>query len=493
MNEIKNKFKFKNIYSLIICLIFIIAIGLRIYVCALNPSLWFDEVALAMNVIDKTVLGCFGPLLLTQAAPPLFLILTKIFVKIFGLHDFSFRIVSFLASIASVFLFYAVVKEYFEKNWTRVVALFIWATSVQLLTYTKEFKPYSLDVFFVLLLLIFFLKYNPEKYTYKKNMFLGTALAVVPWFSFGALFVMASYLFISLLKYFKSNLKKFLLFALPQLISIFVYGIFLHRFYTNSGMNNCWESFFVETNSSIHSFLSLIALNFRIYYTQTTIPLLLVILIVVSSFLIFRKAKDKCAFLVLPVLLIMVLHLFKIYPFFGRVILFLYPFLLLLTFKALDLISWQKKILSIVVIVVYIAFFYFAGYFTNYFKYVLYKDQYCTEELRPLLDIVKQNRKPNELICLLSSTEDAFNYYNIYFKFKRGTYFPIANEESPAAEYYEELNMLEKGETYWLILTHDPKKLDRVEVIERWIREHCLLYQKYDKNCNFMYKIKKIK
>lgn len=493
MEKVKNKF---DVYSITVIAIFILAVGLRIYVNFLTPSFWLDEAALARNVINKSFLGCFLPLDLAQAASPLFLVVSKMSVKIFGLHDFSFRIVPFLASIASVFVFYKVTNEYFVAKWTKLIALFVWAVNIELIYYAKEFKPYSLDVLFTLIILLFYLKYNPIKSTYRNNLFSGLILGIFPWFSFGSFFVLLSFIVIGFFSYCKSDLKKFLAFIFPQFISFIMFVFFISRAYEfniDLSIYNFWRPFFAETNSSLSSFLSLIPMSLKFYFSDTTIWLVIVVLIVVGAFLIFKKSKTKCAFLILPGAVMLGLHLLRIYPFFGRLILFLFPLILLLIIKPLDLINSQKQLLSLAVVFMYVLFFFSTGYLGSYYKELFSKNTYCCEELRPLLNIAKLNKSREDIICLLSASNIAFEYYNVYFKFHKNEYFEFINENTPDNKYCNKMNNLENGKTYWFILSHDPRKWERKEIVEKWVKTHGILYKKYCVGESYMYKIKKIK
>src|SRR5262249_6781698 len=50
-----------------------VGLGLRLYHYLRDPSMWHDEAALVLNVLDKGFRSLWGPLFFAEAAPPLFL------------------------------------------------------------------------------------------------------------------------------------------------------------------------------------------------------------------------------------------------------------------------------------------------------------------------------------------------------------------------------------------------------------------------------------
>src|SRR5262245_52189814 len=67
-----------------------------------EPPVWHDEAALLVNVIDKTFLEQLGPLYWAEAAPPLFLWLSRLVALVCGDGTFALRLPPFLASCASL-------------------------------------------------------------------------------------------------------------------------------------------------------------------------------------------------------------------------------------------------------------------------------------------------------------------------------------------------------------------------------------------------------
>ena len=67
------------------------------------PSVWQDEAAIVLNILNKSYGELLGPLSLHQAAPPLFLWLEKAVCACLGDGPYAFRLPPYLASCAALF------------------------------------------------------------------------------------------------------------------------------------------------------------------------------------------------------------------------------------------------------------------------------------------------------------------------------------------------------------------------------------------------------
>jgi hypothetical protein len=129
-----------------------LGLGLRLYHYLRNPSMWHDEAALVLNVIDKNFGELLGSLSFAEAAPPLFLWIEKAAVLSLGDSTYALRLVPFLASCGSLLLLLPVAQRLLRPAavpW----ALLLFACSDHLLWHSCEAKPYAVDVLATSLLL----------------------------------------------------------------------------------------------------------------------------------------------------------------------------------------------------------------------------------------------------------------------------------------------------------------------------------------------------
>jgi hypothetical protein len=116
----------------------------RIVRYAADRSLWRDECALAVNVLERSFAGLLRPLD-DQVAPLGFLVLSKATVSLFGSSEYALRLVPLAAGLASLPLFHLAVREFLGRG-EAAVALMLFSLSEPLIFYSSEVKQYASDV-----------------------------------------------------------------------------------------------------------------------------------------------------------------------------------------------------------------------------------------------------------------------------------------------------------------------------------------------------------
>lgn len=132
-----------------------IGLGLRLYHYLRNPSMWHDEAALVLNVLDKDFRALLGPLSFSEAAPPLFLWIERAVALGVGDGTYALRLVPFLASCATLLLFAQAACSVLRPAavpW----AVLLFACSDHVLWHSCEAKPYAVDIFAATALLAVF-------------------------------------------------------------------------------------------------------------------------------------------------------------------------------------------------------------------------------------------------------------------------------------------------------------------------------------------------
>ena len=80
-----------------------------------NRPLWGDEAKLALNIVNRdAVTLATMPLDYGQSAPPLFLVVERTLVVIFGNHELVLRAFPFAASLGALWLFSRIVQREFQ-------------------------------------------------------------------------------------------------------------------------------------------------------------------------------------------------------------------------------------------------------------------------------------------------------------------------------------------------------------------------------------------
>ncbi|HWB54421.1 MAG TPA: glycosyltransferase family 39 protein, partial [Tepidisphaeraceae bacterium] len=104
----------------------LLGIALRILRFTQGRALWLDEVFLVNNLIHKSAIGLLGILNYRQGAPPLFLLLCKLAITLFGHSEYALRLVPLLAGVVSVPLFYLFARQILN-NWSTIAAVALFA------------------------------------------------------------------------------------------------------------------------------------------------------------------------------------------------------------------------------------------------------------------------------------------------------------------------------------------------------------------------------
>lgn len=125
----------------------------RIVQYAADRSLWRDEAALALNIMDRSAGALLGSLAFAQAAPPAFLLVEKGLTHVLGSGEDALRLFPLLSSLAALVLF-AVLARRVLARWTAALATLLFASAVDLTYYASEVKQYSSDVTATLVLLL---------------------------------------------------------------------------------------------------------------------------------------------------------------------------------------------------------------------------------------------------------------------------------------------------------------------------------------------------
>lgn len=157
-------------------IILIMFVGLVLRLLKLDQSLWLDEgisVIVSRSLSYKSLVINFAP---ADFHPPLFYILLKAWMSVFGSSEISARALPVIFGVASIALIYFISKIIFD-NRTALVAAVLLATSPLHIYYSQEARMYMQEEFFVLLSIFFFVNLvNKDKLVYWIGFIVSTVL-----------------------------------------------------------------------------------------------------------------------------------------------------------------------------------------------------------------------------------------------------------------------------------------------------------------------------
>jgi len=331
-----------TIYTAGFIAILAVGIVLRCYQLLMGRSLWEDEAHLALNFISKDYIGLLKPLEYIQAAPPLFLLTTKTFALLTGYSAVGLRMLPFLTNVLTLPLFYYVLKDLCSSRLAALAGFFLFAINVPVIYYSSELKTYGVDV--AVFVLIAFLTVSQNRWVaVRRYMLLAVAGSLSLLYSnvaFIILFCAALCMAPEWIKNKQVGRKDIRVLAIWAATLVAYYLLFIfHHPYAAAQRSNYMFAFpplplfsdafnrfvAVSFNDIIHDQLLYAPHRYGAGY------LMCALLITGIVYAIYRK-QYKILFLgVVPMLLHFTLSLFHIYPFWGRLILYTVPSLMLLT------------------------------------------------------------------------------------------------------------------------------------------------------------------
>jgi hypothetical protein len=319
--------------------------ALRLIQYLARTSLWGDELAVVANVGSRSLLDlALKPLSASQMAPAGFLLALKSVTLICGMSEYSVRLIPFIASLFSLPLFAVFGRFKLVRPYTLLIALLALAFSPPLIRHSAQAKPYSSDVA-LCLLCIYVAALWIEKGTIRSAAILSSVLAIGIWFSYPAMFVGATVALIVVIRCFAKWSKRrafqtcVLLSAwLSSSVLLFVFEQHRTSSATHSYMLVYWANWLMPQDLNVSSISAYLVRLFHDCFADfLRLPkwrtcFLLMALGVIS---VFRQSK-VAALVVVPILLTLGASMFRMYPFSGRLILFLVPYFILLIAAGFD-------------------------------------------------------------------------------------------------------------------------------------------------------------
>jgi len=165
-------------------------VGLRFLGYFRNRSLWFDEAALAVNIVERPLAGLFRPLEFHQGAPVGFLVVEKILSSLLGPSEFALRLFPLVCGLLTVLLVFVVTR--LCVSWSAVpLAVALVALNPSLIYYSSEVKQYSSDALVTLVLLWALVRLAESDLNgWRMAAVAGIGSAAI-WFSHPAVFLLA--------------------------------------------------------------------------------------------------------------------------------------------------------------------------------------------------------------------------------------------------------------------------------------------------------------
>ena len=156
-----------------------------------NRDYWMDEGSLVEAVKHLTPGGFFGPLGYSQLAPPGFLVAEWLALHLLGDWRMAFRLVPLLGGIGALFVFRDVARRTLAPG-AILAAVAMFACSDDLIYFASEVKQYSTDVLCALLCTLLGLTIGSRPLSAGRAATLAAAGSAVVWCSHPSIFALAA-------------------------------------------------------------------------------------------------------------------------------------------------------------------------------------------------------------------------------------------------------------------------------------------------------------
>lgn len=453
-----------NRYFMIFGLIWGLYLRLKLFL--VDRSLWVDPAMLALNIIKKGYGELLGQLDLNQSAPPAFLWVSKWIGSQFQYNEWSLRLFPFIMGISALVLFYKI-SHLWLGNRCAFLAFIPFSFSTTVIFYSAEFKQYTTDLFFALLLLWLITLFIDRSYRKKYLWWLLWTGLVSIWFSHTAVFILGGIGCVLLYHmFFEKKLP-----AGHKVFISFICGIWMLQFlgcYLLIFSQSVGEAMYRYHRGGFAPF-PVDSKADLVWYGQTLKglfyfplglerlylwPLAGLIAGIVRGFRL-RMNWGKILILVSPLFLVYAASVLRKYPVSTghyetkpRLILFLVPFLYLLIARGIHYLSGIAG--SIVVYGLGVTLF-----MVSPVTHAVVPRSYLSQETKPLIEYYQNHMESGDRIYVFYATVPAFRYYT------RATDAPFYTHDFSPEDldgYFRDLDSLKMENRVWFLFSHISKK-----------------------------------
>lgn len=466
----------KNWHFILAILIVLLAVVVRSFAFGLNNIFEDDETRFLLQIMDINFLSCFLPLGGGQSAPVVFVLIEKILLHISNSSELILKSISYLASIISIFFFYKLSDKFFDRKYSILVALFLFAVNYRLVFFSSIVKPYSIDILIGVLCIYYLSDITISKLSNKKLVALGITLCTLPFISLTSLFFIGA-LFLKNIVYDFKNSKKTFISILPFILIFVIYYIFnLGPSKADLDLNfpNYWQDGFI----TFKNIIIILVNEFRYIFSPNTVVLFELIIFFIGFYYCAKRKDEITQYVSFVLFLAIVASILHLYPISGRVSLYLIPIAILISTKAIDSLNFKK------VSTYFILFFTIIGFIAYnpfYIKTLFEKQSYVRYSPKVLLfDLKEKYNNKIDTIIVNGASASGFAFYSKKYDFapKRAYEIP-SQKEGNKDELIKYLNSLPSGR-YWFYLINDYAFMPILPEILGWIKYQKIIYAKQD-------------
>jgi hypothetical protein len=319
----------------------LLGMGLRVIPMVQNRNLWIDEAMLGLNLVERSPRQLLEPLDWNQAAPVGFLLAVKTTMLAFGTSEWAMRLFPFAGSVLGLVGFAWVARRLLAPM-AATIAVALIAISPHLLDYSAECKQYATDAALGIGMFAAGLSLLQGAGGFRHWAVFAVAGAVAVWFSHPVAFVLGgvggAILLEALVRQDRTRILACLGMIACWLVSFGTcYFLFVAQLGNNQFLIDYWAGHFLPLPPRELGDIAWLADHFfgPIGYpgglggTEVRAGGIAAVLFLVGVAGFWRQRWPVAVALVVPGLLALLASGLHMYPFAGRLLLFLVPVLIL--------------------------------------------------------------------------------------------------------------------------------------------------------------------
>lgn len=441
--------------------LFVLAVALRLWQYLGNASLWLDEAELAQNILHRRLVELVTePLVRDQVAPAGFLAIERLVVVALGGSESALRLIPFLASLASIPLFWRLSVRALEEP-ARSVARTVFAFGFALIWYGSEVKQYSTDIMLALAITVVAIELpgRLERNAWPLPLLLlGLAAG---WFSTPAMLVLAGVSLALLLEALRTKTpapRRLLPTLAVWTIGCAVAGVYsLHLVSpeTQAAMHRHWREAFLPLPPWHLVDLAWPLVRLGSVFGEAGLryawPALELLVAIVGATSLIRARRFVALTLIGPVAVTLLAATVHVYPFSSRLVAFTMPaFLIALAQGVVTLggfLEHRFRIPRLVGQTLLLA--------PVLGPVLLAPPVYRPEELRPVIEYVWHRRQPADSVFVYYRTGTALGYYLARLGLSSaGVVIGEVSGTGPRT-YLREMDRFRGSPRFWVVFSHD--------------------------------------
>jgi hypothetical protein len=455
-----------RLVNLLAIIIGALGIALRMRQFAVNRSLWFDEAALALNIVNRSPFELLHQLDYSQGAPIGFLLAQKLLITLLGGTDIVLRLLPLAASIATVPLMWKVLNAYAiaPDRRTSLLALWLFAVSQPLIWYGSEAKQYSSDVLAALILLALAHACLTRQATPRHLLYLAIAGILSLLISHPSLFVIVGITTgLAAAEFSKKDwgaLRRVAAMAVALAVSATIlYVLLLRPLASNKILIDYWRGSFMPMPPWRD-----VAWFPRMFSAMLTnplglpFPLISAGVILIGCIALVLRNWQFALCLMVPFLAALAASQFQKYPMSGRLLLFVVPIAYLLVAEGVMGVHWllshwfhRWRWMAAGIACLLMGMLVYSPTVLA-FRMALYPDR--GEDIKPVMSYVRQGWSEGDFLYVYYGAAPAFRYYAPFYGIGRSAFrIGVAGRKQPA-RYIRDIERVRRHKRVWFLFSH---------------------------------------